>query len=109
MSLPPRRGRVATPAGQPPRVWRRCIEELTRQHERTGDCSSRTLYFTFPGASGHSCGRATFVSAEHVPEFAGEAAWFEMELTAGVPWSCWRAIRRVDPPAPLSATKREVP
>jgi hypothetical protein len=40
----------------------------------------------------------TFVSPEHVPEFDGEEAWFEMELTAGVPWSYWRAVRRVDPP-----------
>jgi hypothetical protein len=109
MSPPPRRGRLAAPAGQPPRVWRRCIERLTRQRERTGDPSSRTLYFTFPGANGHARSRVTFVSPEHVPDFAGETAWFEMELTAGVPWSYWRAVRQVDPPAPASTAKREAP
>lgn len=109
MSPPPRRGRLAAPAGQPPRVWRRCIEMLTRQRERTGDLSSRTLYFTFPGANGHSRSRVTFVSPEHVPAFVGETAWFEMELTAGVPWSYWRAVRQVDPPPSSPTAKREAP
>ena len=105
----PHRGRVAASIGQPPRVWRRCIEKLARQRERTGDLSSRTLYFTFPGANGHSRSRVTFVSPEHVPNFAGEAAWFEMELTAGVPWSYWRAARQVVPPAPSPTATRQAP
>jgi hypothetical protein len=99
MSPPSRRGPVATPANQPPRVWRRGIEELSRQRERTGDLSSRTLYFTFPGSRRASRSRLIFVSPEHVPDFVGEAAWFEMELTAAVPWSYWRAVRQVAPPA----------
>ena len=103
MSPPPPRGRVATPAGQPPRVWRRSTEELTRQRERTGDLSSRTLYFTFPGSLRASRSQVTFVAREHVPDFVGEAAWFEIELTAAVPWSYWRAVRQVDPPVATSA------
>ena len=99
MPPPPRRGRLPAPAGQPPRVWRKSIEKLTRKREHTGDLSSRTLYFTFPGARRASRSNVTFVSPEHVPDFDGEEAWFEMELTAGVPWSYWRAVRRVDPPA----------
>lgn len=102
MSLPPRRGRVAAPASQPPRVWRRSIEKLTRQRERTRDLSSRTLYFTFPGGSRASRSQVTFVSPEHVPDFVGEEAWFEMELTAAIPWSYWRAVLQVDPPAVAS-------
>lgn len=99
MPPPPRRGRFAAPADQPPRVWRKSIEKLTRQRERTGDLTSRTLYLTFPGGRRASRSNVTFVSPEHVPEFDGEEAWFEMELTAGVPWSYWRAVRQVDPPA----------
>lgn len=93
----PRRGRAASP-DKPPRVWRRAIEKLTRQRERTGDLSSRTLYFTFPGSRRASRSQVTFVSPEHVPDFIGETAWFEMELVDGVPWSWWRAVRQVDPP-----------
>lgn len=99
MPPPPRRGRVAAPAGQPPRVWRKSIEKLTRQREQAGDRTSRTLCFTFPGGRRASRSRVTFVSPEHVPDFEGEEAWFEMELVAGVPWSWWRAVRQVDPPA----------
>lgn len=99
MPSPPLRGRVSAPAGQPPRVWRKGIEKLTRQRERTGDLSSRTLYFTFPGGRRASRSRVTFVWPEHVPDFVGEEAWFEMELVAGKPWARWRAVRQIDPPA----------
>jgi hypothetical protein len=102
MPSPPRRGRAAAPADQPPRVWRRGLELLTRHRERTGDLSSRTLYFTFPGSRRASRSQVTFVAVEHVPDFVGEEAWFEMELVAGVPWSWWRAVRRVEPPASSS-------
>lgn len=98
MSHPPRRGLVVTPGHQPPRVWRRSIEHLTRRREHTGDLSSRTLYFTFPGSRRASRSQVTFVSPEHVPDFVGEEAWFEMELTDAIPWSYWRAVRQVDPP-----------
>jgi len=104
MPSPPRRGRIITPTGQPPRVWRRSIEKLTRQRERSGDLASRTLYFTFPGGRRASRSQVTFVSPEHVPAFVGEEAWFEMELVAGVPWSWWRAVRQVEPPAASSST-----
>jgi hypothetical protein len=99
MPLPPPRGRVTAPAQPPPRVRRRSIVKLTRQRERTGDLASRTLYFTFPGARRAARSQVTFVSPQNVPDFVGEAAWFEMELVAGVPWSWWRATRQVDPPA----------
>lgn len=61
MPPPPRRGRLAAPAGQPPRVWRKSIEKLTRQRERTGDPTSRTLCFTFPG--GHRASRSRVTSS----------------------------------------------
>ncbi|SFK39908.1 hypothetical protein [Caulobacter sp. UNC279MFTsu5.1] len=95
----PRRGRVAAPAGQPPHVWRKSIEKLTRQHEQAGAPPNLTLCFTFPSGRPASRSRVTFVLPEHVPDFDGEEAWFEMALTAGVPWSYWRAVRQVDPPA----------
>lgn len=98
MSPPPRRGRGAASSGQPPRVWRRSIEKLTRRRESTGDLSSRTLFFTFPGGRRASRSDVTFVSPEHVPDFEGKTAWFEMELTDAAPWSYWRAVRQVDPP-----------
>jgi hypothetical protein len=97
MSPSPRPGRVASP-DKPPRVYRHAVEKLTRHRERWGDVAARTLYFTFPGGSGASRSRVTFVSPQDVPDFEGEEAWFEMELVAGKPWSWWRAVRQVEPP-----------
>jgi hypothetical protein len=65
--------------------------------EYDGDPTSRTLFFTTPGG-GPGNSRSTFVAVEHVPEFEGESAWFEMELVEGAPWSYWRAVRQVEPP-----------
>lgn len=93
----PRAPQCANPrALKPPRVYRRRVMLLTRMRER--DPTSRTLCFTTPGG-GAGNSRTTFVAVEHVPEFEGESAWFEMELVAGVPWSYWRAVRQVDPAA----------
>jgi len=91
MPCPTRHGLVVTPGRQPPRVWRRNIEHLPRRREHTGGLSSRTLYFAFPRSRRASRSQVTFVSPEHVPDFAGEDAWFEMKLTAAVPWSYCRA------------------
>lgn len=111
MPLSPSPGRAAAPVGKPPRVWRRQTVKLTRMRERTGDLSSRTLYFTFPGGRSGSRSHVTFVSPEHVLDFAGEEGWFEMALTEGVPWSCWRAVRQVEPPQtpPVAPRDREAP
>jgi len=97
MPIAPAPGRLA-PVDKPPRVYRRTIEKLTRHRERHGELSSRTLYFTFPGGRRSSRSQVTFVSAENVPPFEGEEAWFEMELVAGKPWSWWRAVRQVEAP-----------
>lgn len=73
--------------------------QLTRMRESCRDLASRTLCFTAPGGAGRGNSRTTFVDVEHVPEFEGETAWFEMELVEGIPWSYWRAVRQVEPPA----------
>jgi hypothetical protein len=83
---------------KPPRIYRRIVRQLTRMRERRSDPASRTLCLTTPD-SGQGNSRCTFVDPEHVPDFEGESAWFEMELVEGVPWSYWRAVRQVDPPA----------
>jgi hypothetical protein len=82
MSYPPRRGRVTRLAPAAARLAPQ-HRKLTRQRERTGDLSSRTLYFTFSGARRAARSQVTFVSPEHVPDFVGEESWFEMELVNG--------------------------
>jgi hypothetical protein len=88
---------------RPPRVYLRATKKLTRQRERSGDSTSRTLSFTFAkGTGGGDRSAVGFVSPEDVPEFEGETAWFEMEAVErgnGRPWSWWRAVRQVEPPA----------
>lgn len=84
---------------RPPRVYSRQTVPLRRRRERTSDLESRTLYFTFPGATKSARSCVTFVDPMHVPAFEGDEAWFEVELVAGTPWSYWRAVRQVEPPA----------
>ena len=71
------------------------IVELTRVRCLRGE----TLHFTFPGGTSRSVRHnVTFVAPEHVPEFEGKKAWFEMERRKGPAWPYWIAIRQVDPP-----------
>ncbi|KQY28289.1 hypothetical protein ASD38_16530 [Caulobacter sp. Root487D2Y] len=95
---PPRAPQRATlHAPKPPRVYRRDVKRLTRVR-LYADPESKTLFFTTPGGgSGNS--RSTFIAPDNVPPFEGEEAWFEMELVEGKPWSFWRAVRQVEPPA----------
>lgn len=60
---------------------------------------ARTLHFTFRGGSRHGNSVNSFVNREDVPRFEGDQAWFEMELVEAKPWSFWRAVRQVEPPA----------
>lgn len=72
---------------------------LTRVRSNDND-GRRTLHFTSESLSIKSRrSRVGFVDKERVPEFEGESAWFEVERVPATPWSYWRAIRRVDPPA----------
>ena len=73
--------------------------KLTRVRVRTADPTSRTIHFTYPGGCGHGNSRVGFIAPEHVPDFEGEEAWFELERVKAMPWSYWRAIRRLDPPS----------
>lgn len=86
-------GRTA-PSDKPPRA----VEKLTRHRERSGDPSSRALYFTLPGGRRSSRSKATFIEADNVPDFEGEEAGLEMELAAGASWSWRRAVRQVESP-----------
>jgi hypothetical protein len=81
----------------PARSDRRFMK-LTRVRADAADKTSRTLHFLHPDGTGRGNCRVGFVSPEHVPEFEGEEAWFEMERIRAKPWSYWRAIRQVDPP-----------
>jgi hypothetical protein len=76
------------------RVLDRAVKHLTRVRQSEGP----TLYFTFPGAPRARRHNVTFVKPEHVPEFEGEAGWFEMEKIQAKPWSYWRGVRQVEPP-----------
>jgi len=63
--------------------------------------AGRTLCFTtphLPKPKSRRC-RLTFIKPEHVPEFEGEEAWFELELVEAKPWNYWRALRPIEPPA----------
>ena len=92
---PPRAPQRASPhAPAPPRVYRRDVKKLTRVSHL-----GRTLHFTFRGGSGRGNSVHGFVKAEDVPPFEGDEAWFEMEMVAAKPWSFWRAVRQVEPPA----------
>lgn len=82
------------------RVITRAVKPLTRV--RQGGPDSPTLHFTFPGGPRRSRSNVTFVRVEHVPEFEGEQGWFEMEKVSAKPWSFWRAVRQVEPPATSS-------
>jgi hypothetical protein len=76
----------------------RRVMKLTRVRVDTTDNTSRTLHFTYPGVSGYGNSRVGFIASEHVPQFDGEEGRFELERVKAVPWSYWRAIRRLDPP-----------
>ena len=95
MSPPRAPQRATTHATRPPRVYRRAVMQLTRVQAH-----GRTLYFTFPNGTGRARrSRSTFVEPHRVPDFEGDTAWFEMDLVEGKPWTFWRAVRQVEPPA----------
>jgi hypothetical protein len=58
-----------------------------------------TLHFSFRISRSHR-DTCAIVRPEHVPEFEGHEAWFELERVPGKPWGHWRALRRVEPPGP---------
>lgn len=74
---------------------RTAIRLLTKMTHMDGS----TLFFHTSGLgrrSGNS--RDTFIKTEHVPDFEGHEAWFELEHVTAKPWCYWRAIRQVPPP-----------
>lgn len=71
---------------------------LTRMRSLPND-GYRTLCFTSEQlATRGRRSRVGFVDSEHVPDFDGEAAWFEVERVAAKPKPYWRAVRQVEPP-----------
>lgn len=63
-----------------------------------------TLHFTSKQlATKGRRSRVGFVSREHVLDFEGEEAWFEVERVPAKPRSYWRAVRRIEPPAAVGA------
>lgn len=91
-------------APRPPRVYLRTIARLTRMvaEEGYGEAMTRrTLSFHLHTEGGFNS-PAEFVDPEHVPDFEGDVAWFEMEKVergGEHRWPWWRAVRQVDPPA----------
>jgi len=86
---------------------RKEIRLLTRvtDHRRVA-----TLHFTAESLGGRS-GRCklTFLDPEHVPDFAGDQAWFELERVSAKPWPFWRAVRAVEPPPGWAPAERAKP
>lgn len=66
--------------------------------ERRTDGVGRTLYFMIPSSDRRK--PPAFLDPEDVPAFEGEAAWFEVAQVRRGPWLKWRAVRRVEEPAP---------
>lgn len=64
---------------------------LTRVKALTGE----TLHFTMP-ATVRQRAQVEFIDKQHVPEFEGDQAWFEVEKVSAKPWPYWRAVRRVE-------------
>lgn len=73
----------------------RQIAELTKVYGN----EKQLLFYTMPHLTGRgSRSSSDFIRPEHVPDFEGESAWFELESFRQGSWRQWRATRRVDPP-----------
>lgn len=71
----------------------RMTAELTKVYGN----EKQLLFYTIPRSTrGRSA--SDFIRPEHVPDFDGETAWFELESFKDGAWTQWRATRRVDPP-----------
>lgn len=91
--------RASPRAPKPERIITRMVVELQRVAQSSGAEPGRTLFFKFRGGIRRAQRSLySFVSPEHVPDFEGQAAWFEVEEVSGKPWSYWRAVRQVEPP-----------
>lgn len=99
--LPPRAAERAKTHARKPRVYRRTIARLTRVEAHDSPTGApRTLHFLLH-EKGSFSGRADYVEPEHVPPFAGDVAWFEVEKIErgdGHAWPWWRAVHQVEPP-----------
>lgn len=85
---------------KPERVIRCIVVKLRRVRQYGGTEHGKTVMFTFEGGTRRAQrSRNSFIDRDRVPEFEGEVAWFEVEEVSGTPWSFWRAVRRVEPPA----------
>ncbi|MFY8142763.1 MAG: hypothetical protein ACOVMT_02625 [Caulobacter sp.] len=92
--------RASPRAPKPERIIMRMVVELQRVTQSSGAEPGRTLFFKFKGGTRRAeRSLYSFVSPEHVPDFKGQTAWFEVEEVSGKPWSYWRAVRQVEPPA----------
>lgn len=92
--------RASPRAPKPERIIKRMVVKLQRVTQFNGAEPGRTLFFTFKGGTRRAQrSLCSFVSPEQVPDFEGQEAWFEVEEVSGKPWSYWRAVRRVEPPA----------
>lgn len=74
------------------------IRKLRRVRSTKAD-GYHTLHFVTERLSGQGGNSSSsFLSPEHVPDFDGEEAWFELERVTDKPWPYWRAVRPVEPP-----------
>jgi hypothetical protein len=68
---------------------------ITRVNDRSGNL----LYFRLDGLGGPGNSRYSFVDPAIMPPFEGDEAWFEVERVHARPWSFWKPVRQVEPPA----------
>lgn len=99
MPTPRARERATPRAPKPERILQRMVVKLRRVRQHGGVEHGRTLTFSFPGGTRRAeRSLCSFISADRVPAFDGEEAWFEVEEVSAKPWPFWRAVRQVEPP-----------
>lgn len=99
MPTPRARERATPHAPKPERILQRMVVKLRRVRQYGGAEHGRTLTFSFPGGTRRAQRSLnSFISADRVPAFEGEEAWFEVEEVSARPWPFWRAVRQVEPP-----------
>ncbi|WP_269715692.1 hypothetical protein [Caulobacter sp. NIBR2454] len=59
-------------------------------------------HFRLHGLGGPGNASTDIIDAEDVPDFEGDEAWFEVQQVSAKPWPFWRALRQVDPNAPVA-------
>ena len=75
------------------------LETARRLLTRVNDNDGHLLHFRCDRVGARAGNSSTsFISKEHVPDFEGREACFELERVSAKPWPYWRATRQIEPP-----------